>query len=145
MNGAQRDFKPQNKPSGKAMGNNNMSLAKESNRKKMISEMVNLIVEHFIPEKIILFGSHARGEAGPDSDVDLLVVMPVQGSKREKQLEIRALLHGIQLAKDIVVSRPEDFDWRKDIVGTIEYPATKEGKVLYARDREGNHRRRRVG
>jgi hypothetical protein len=40
-------------------------------------------------------------------------VMPVQGSKREKQLEIRALLHGIQLAKDIIVSRPEDFDWRK--------------------------------
>ncbi len=145
MNGAERDFKPQNEPSGKAMGNNNMSLAKESNRKKMIREMVNRIVEHFDPEKIILFGSYARGEAGPDSDVDLLVVMPVQGSKREKQLEIRALLHGIQLAKDIVVSRPEDFDWRKDIVGTIEYPATKEGKVLYARDREGNHRRRRVG
>jgi len=112
-----------------------MASARERNRKKMISEMVNRIVEHFDPEKIILFGSHARGEAGPDSDVDLLVVMPVQGSKREKQLEIRALLHGIQLAKDIVVSRPEDFDWRKDIVGTIEYPATKEGKVLYARDR----------
>lgn len=145
MNGAEQDFKPQNEPSGKAIGNNNMSLAKESNRKKMIREMVNRIVEHFDPEKIILFGSYARGEAGPDSDVDLLVVMPVQGSKREKQLEIRALLHGIQLAKDIVVSRPEDFDWRKDIVGTIEYPATKEGKVLYARDREGNHRRRRVG
>ena len=145
MNGAERDFKPQNEPCGKALGNNNMSLAKESNRKKMIREMVNRIVEHFDPEKIILFGSYARGEAGPESDVDLLVVMPVQGSKREKQLEIRALLHGIQLAKDIVVSRPEDFDWRKDIVGTIEYPATKEGKVLYARDREGNHRRRRVG
>jgi len=145
MNGAERDFKPQNEPFGKAIGNNNMALAKKHNRKKMISEMVNRIVEHFDPEKIILFGSYARGEAGPDSDVDLLVVMPVQGSKREKQLEIRALLHGIQLAKDIVVSRPEDFDWRKDIVGTIEYPATKEGKVLYARDREGNHRRRRVG
>jgi predicted nucleotidyltransferase len=145
MNGAEQDFKPQNEPSGKAIGNNTMSLTKESNRKKMIREMVNRIVEHFDPEKIILFGSYARGEAGPDSDVDLLVVMPVQGSKREKQLEIRALLHGIQLAKDIVVSRPEDFDWRKDIVGTIEYPATKEGKVLYARDREGNHRRRRVG
>ena len=122
-----------------------MASARERNRKKMISEMVNRIVEHFDPEKIILFGSSARGDAGPDSDVDLLVVMPVRGSKREKQLEIRSLLHGIRLAKDIVVSRPEDFDWRKDVVGTIEYPATKEGKVLYARDREGNHRRRRVG
>jgi predicted nucleotidyltransferase len=125
--------------------NNDMPFAEDRNRKKMIREMVNRIVEHCDPERIILFGSHARGEAGPDSDVDLLVVMPVQGSKREKQLEIRTLLRGIRLAKDIVVSRPEDFDWRKDIVGTIEYPANKDGKVLYARDRESNHRSRRVG
>ena len=122
-----------------------MPLAEDRNRKKMIREMVHRIVEHFDPERIILFGSQARGEAGPESDVDLLVVMPVQGSKREKQLEIRALLRGIRLAKDIVVSRPEEFARRKDIVGTIEYPATKEGKVLYARVRESNHRRRRVG
>jgi predicted nucleotidyltransferase len=88
---------------------NDMPLAEDRNRKKMIREMVNRIVEHFDPEKIILFGSSARGDAGPDSDVDLLVVMPVRGSKREKQLEIRSLLHGIRLAKDIVVSRPEDF------------------------------------
>ena len=116
-----------------------MTLAKGPKGDKMIREMVNRIVEHFDPERIILFGSSARGDAGPDSDVDLLVVMPIQDSKREKQLEIRALLRGIRLAKDIVVTRPEDFEWRKDIVGTIEYPATKEGKVLYARDREGNH------
>jgi len=122
-----------------------MASAEDPKRKKMIGEMVSRIVEHFDPEKIILFGSSARGDAGPDSDVDLLVVMPVRGSKRKKQLEIRSLLHGIRLAKDIIVSRPEDFDWRKDIVGTIEYPATKEGKVLYGRDREGNHRRRRMG
>jgi predicted nucleotidyltransferase len=107
---------------------------RKQNAQKQIQKMVDRIVKKFDPEKIILFGSHARGDAGPDSDVDLLVVMPVSGSKREKQLEIRALLHGIQLAKDVIVSRPEDFEWRKDIVGTIEYPATKEGKVLYARD-----------
>jgi uncharacterized protein len=106
---------------------------RESKHTKQIQEMVDRIVKRFDPEKIILFGSHARGDAGPDSDVDLLVVMPVTGSKREKQLEIRAVLRGIQLAKDVIVSRPEDFDWRKDIVGTIEYPATKEGKVLYAK------------
>jgi predicted nucleotidyltransferase len=122
-----------------------MTSAKGPRRDKMIQEMVNRIVEHFDPERIILFGSSARGDARPDSDVDLLVVMPIQGSKREKQLEIRALLRGIRLAKDIVVSKPEDFEWRKDIVGTIEFLATKEGKVLYARDRESNHRRRRVG
>src|SRR5215510_2505745 len=52
----------------------------------LIDRMVKRIVKNFRPEKIILFGSHARGEAGPDSDVDLLVVMPVQGSVVDKRL-----------------------------------------------------------
>jgi predicted nucleotidyltransferase len=110
-----------------------MGSAKERNRKKMINEMVNRIIDHFNPEKIILFGSHARGDAGPDSDVDLLVVMRVKGSKRKKMVEIGVALHDIPLAKDIIVTTPEDFEWRKEIVGTIERPAAREGKVLYAR------------
>ena len=110
-----------------------MATAKERNRRKMINEMVNRIVEHFDPEKIILFGSHARGEARLESDVDLLVVMPITGSKRKKMVEIGVALHDIPLAKDILVTTPEDFEWRKEIVGTIERPAEREGKVLYAR------------
>ena len=112
-----------------------MATAKERNRRKMINEMVTRIVERFDPEKIILFGSHARGEAGPDSDVDLLIVMTVEGSKREKQIEVRSALHDIRLSKDVIISRVEEFEWRKDIVGTIEHPAFREGEVLYARDR----------
>jgi predicted nucleotidyltransferase len=100
---------------------------------KTIDEMVRRIVKRFDPERIILFGSHARGGAGPESDVDLLVVTAVEGSKRELQLAIRRLLHDIPVPKDIIVSRPEEFRWRKDVVGTVEYPATREGKVLYAR------------
>jgi predicted nucleotidyltransferase len=95
--------------------------------------MVKRIVREFKPELIILFGSHARGDAGPDSDVDLLVVLPLAGSKREKQLEIRKALRGIPTPIDIVVSAPEEFEWRREIVGTIEYPAVREGKLLYAR------------
>lgn len=95
--------------------------------------MVRRIVRRFHPEKIILFGSYARGDAGPDSDVDLLVVMPVTGSKREKQLEIRLALRGIPIPKDIVVTTPEEFQWRQEVPGTIERPAAQEGKVLYAR------------
>ena len=98
-----------------------------------IKKMVRRIVRQFHPERVILFGSHARGEGGPDSDVDLLVVMPVEGRKLEKQLEIRKSLHGIRMPVDIIVSTPEEFGWRQEIVGTIEYPAVKEGKVLYAR------------
>src|ERR687887_165129 len=98
-----------------------------------IRRMVKRIVQQFDPEQIILFGSQARGDAGPDSDVDLLVVMPVEGSKREKQLEIRMALHDIHVPKDVIVSTPEEFAWRKEIVGTIERPAARQGKVLYAR------------
>ena len=100
---------------------------------RQIQKIVNRIVERFHPEQIILFGSPARGDAEPDSDVDLLVVMPVEGSKREKQLEIRMALHDIHVPKDVIVSTPEEFAWRKEIVGTIERPAARQGKVLYAR------------
>jgi predicted nucleotidyltransferase len=100
---------------------------------KEIQKMVKIIVERFDPERIILFGSHARAEASLDSDVDLLVVMKVEGSKREKQLELRTALHDIHVSKDIIISLPEEFEWRKEIVGTIERPAFKEGRVLYAR------------
>lgn len=106
----------------------------ESSRRKQIRQMVRRIVAKFDPDKIILFGSHARGQAGPDSDVDLLVVMPVKGSKRAKQLESRTALHDVRVPKDIIVSRAEEFAWRKDVVGTIEYPAARDGKVLYARE-----------
>ena len=54
-------------------------------------------------------------------------------SKREKQTEIRKALRGIRAPKDSIVSTPEEFEWRQEVVGTIEYPAVKEGKVLYAR------------
>ncbi len=99
-----------------------------------IQEMVRRIVERFEPEKIFLFGSHARGTATADSDVDLLVVMPVRGSRLEKTIEIRVAVHDIRVPKDIVVTTPEDFAWRKDIVGTLERPVMREGKVLYARE-----------
>lgn len=100
---------------------------------RTIDGMVRCIIERFDPERVILFGSHARGVAGPDSDVDLLVVMPVSGSKREKQLEIRLALREFQIAKDVVVTTPEEFARRQTIPGTIERPAALEGKLLYAR------------
>lgn len=101
--------------------------------RQAIDRMVKRIVRQFHPDKIILFGSHARGDAGPDSDVDLLIVMRTKETKRDLALEIRGALHGIDLPKDIIVTTPEDFAWRKDIVGTIEYPAAREGRLLHAR------------
>lgn len=102
-------------------------------QQREIKRMVQRIVHQFNPEKIILFGSHARGEAGPDSDIDLLIVMPVEGRKRAKAIEIQLALDDFRVPKDIIITTPEEFAWRQEVVGTIEYPAAKEGKVLYAR------------
>ena len=99
----------------------------------LVSRIVKRIVGRFAPELVILFGSHAKGTAGIDSDVDLLVVMPVRGSKRQKIVEMGVALHDFAISKDIMISTPEDFGWRKDVVGTIEYPAAHEGIVLYAK------------
>jgi predicted nucleotidyltransferase len=98
-----------------------------------IQMMVERLVERFDPDQIILFGSQVRGTAGPDSDVDLLVIMPVSGSKRARQLEMRMALHDIAIPKDIILASPDEVARRRDIVGTIIRPALREGKVLYAR------------
>jgi predicted nucleotidyltransferase len=107
--------------------------AKTTTTQEYIDRMVKRIVKRFRPEMIILFGSQARGDAGPDSDVDLLVVMAPNGAAREQRLEIRGALHDIPVPIDIIVTTPADFAWRKEVVGTIEWPAAQEGKVLYAR------------
>lgn len=98
-----------------------------------IEEMVRRIVSQFHPDKIILFGSHARGEAGPDSDVDLLVVMQPHGSKRERVVEVYGLLAGMGVPKDVMIVTPEEFDIYRDAPGTVIRTACREGKVLYDR------------
>jgi len=98
-----------------------------------VRTMVDRIVQRFQPERVILFGSHARGDAGPDSDVDLLVVRDVEGGRRQKQLELRGELRDVRIPKDVVVTTPGDFAWRRHVPGTVERAAALEGRVLYAR------------
>jgi predicted nucleotidyltransferase len=105
--------------------------AKRVNVPALIERMVERIVRRFHPEKVILFGSHARGDANADSDVDLLVVMAVVGSKLEQCIAIRQALRFVPVPIDILVTSPEEFAWRREVVGTIEWPAAREGKVLY--------------
>jgi len=97
----------------------------------IIAGMVRRIVRNFHPDKIILFGSQARDSAGPDSDVDLLVVMPVEGPKSEKEIQIGVALGDFPVPLDIVVTTPERLERRSRFPGTIERPAVLEGKVLY--------------
>lgn len=102
-------------------------------RERIIGEMVRRVVARFDAEQIILFGSHAHGTGGPDSDADLLVVMRVSGSRRRAAVEIDLALAGIGLPKDVIVVTPEEVERYRDTVGTIIYPALREGKVLYER------------
>jgi predicted nucleotidyltransferase len=98
---------------------------------RVISRMARSIVRRCSPEKVILFGSHATGRAGPDSDVDLLVVMRSVRSKARQVRELRAALSHFPLPKDIIVTTAAEFEWRKDVPGTIERPAARDGRVLY--------------
>ena len=98
-----------------------------------IEEMVRRIVAKFDLEKIILFGSHARGEAGSDIDADLLVVMRYSWSRRKKAAEIHLSFWEIALPADVLVYQPEQVEKYKNIVGTIIYPDLREGKVVYDR------------
>jgi uncharacterized protein len=73
----------------------------------ILNDMTGQIVRRFQPMQIILFGSRARGDAGPNSDVDLLVVLPDAKNRRETTIEIRRALAGFPAAKDIIVTTPE--------------------------------------
>jgi uncharacterized protein len=96
-----------------------------------IERMVKRIVEGFDPQKIILFGSYARGTYGPDSDVDLLVIMNVEGSKKEIAIEIDRTLIDRRIPLDIVVVTPEDVERYRRLVGNVIRPALEEGRILY--------------
>jgi len=100
---------------------------------QLIDKMARRLVRRFKPEQIILFGSHACGTAGPNSDVDLLVVTPVVGSKRELRIAMRVALHDFLVPFDIIVVTPDEVARRRNIPGTSSRPALLEGKVLYVR------------
>ena len=98
-----------------------------------IPTMVNRIVEGFQPLRILLFGSHARGNAAEWSDVDLLVVLPEAPNKRRATLDIRVAISDIPVGKDIIVTTPDEIEKRGHIFGTIVNAALSEGEVLYER------------
>jgi predicted nucleotidyltransferase len=98
-----------------------------------ISIVVDRLVREFQPERLILFGSQARGAADSGSDLDLLVVLPTVSDKRRSAIAMRRALSQLPIAKDIVVTSPEEISRRGHLVGTVLYEALREGKVLYER------------
>ncbi len=96
-----------------------------------LNEIRRRLVDGFHPEKIILFGSQARGTADEHSDVDILVICPITSNRRELTLAMDRSLWGLRLARDIIVLSPEEFERDRHIPGTIARPTWLEGKVLY--------------
>jgi predicted nucleotidyltransferase len=97
----------------------------------ILKQATSRLVEKFRPQRIILFGSHARGTADERSDVDLLVVASFKGKRRTVVVEMNRALRGIGFARDIVLLTPEEFERDREIPGSIARPASKEGKILY--------------
>ena len=96
-----------------------------------LSEVVDRIVHNFHPEKIILFGSWARGDAREDSDLDLLIVLPKVDHKRKAAIEVLRVLNGLPISKDVIITTPDEIKKRGKTVGYILRPALEEGKVIY--------------
>jgi len=98
-----------------------------------LAEMVERLVEAFHPDRIYLFGSAARGDAGPDSDYDLLVVVASSDEPGYRRMQrAQEALWGISAAADVFVLTRDEFERQRSVVTSLASAALAEGKVLYA-------------
>ncbi len=103
----------------------------------IIEEIVQAVVAAAAPERIILFGSAARGGIGPDSDVDLLVIEEEssfhEGSRRAECSRIRRALWRFSIPIDVLLFTPEEMDKWKDATNHVIARSVREGKIVYVR------------
>lgn len=98
---------------------------------EFIPILTDRIVREFDPLQVILFGSHAREDADQHSDIDLLVVFDELPDKRKSAIDIMNALSDIPVAKDIIVSTPEELERDRTRIGSVLRYAQQEGKVLW--------------
>ena len=98
----------------------------------VLDEIVRRIVRVAAPERIVCFGSAARGEARPSSDVDLLVIMPGRCHRGWLTEEIYLSLIGVGRAVDVIVVTPEDVERYRDTPFLVIAPALRDGRVISA-------------
>lgn len=88
------------------------------------------------PVRILLFGSHARGQAGAHSDIDLAVIEPTFAdlqAKADEYLRIRMAIGSLETGIDLLLYDEEEFAWRSQVPGTLPYRICQEGKLLHER------------
>lgn len=98
-----------------------------------LPEITRRIIQTSNPDKIILFGSYARGNFSADSDLDLLVIVPGVKHLRQESIRVRRALRGLLVPVDIVIATPEQINRLGNVAGLIYQSAMSEGKVLYER------------
>ena len=99
-----------------------------------IQAIAQLIVERFNPEQVILFGSHARGEVGENSDVDLLVVLRADAGQSQRGNPIRrAIAEHFVLPIDVIIRFPEGLAAQRNNPYSFIHKVLKEGEALYER------------
>lgn len=99
----------------------------------MLQQMIDRVVTEFHPQRVVLFGSQATGEADAQSDVDLLVVSDLPGTNRDQAMAIRRSLGLFPVPCDVFVRTPQEFQRQRGVVNNIVYFADRYGKVVYER------------
>jgi predicted nucleotidyltransferase len=101
--------------------------------RKQLEEITAKIVEQFHPVRVVVFGSHARGQAREDSDVDLFVEMETDRRPPERAIEVSAIFGLRPWSLDVVVYTPAEVARLKTIRGTLLATIESEGETLYER------------
>lgn len=97
--------------------------------------IVGRLVASENPIEILLFGSHARGDAALGSDLDLLVIVDRSDNLRETAVRLRLAIADLSVPVDIVVATPELIEKYRDFVGYVYRNALQEGVSIYERRR----------
>ena len=98
---------------------------------KNLQRVISIIAKNYHPEKIILFGSYARGENNYDSDIDLLIIKESKLPRHKRALEIRKYLRGLKIPLDIIVYTKAEIEKWKNVKSTFVNNVIQEGKVVY--------------
>lgn len=106
---------------------------------RLLDRLTNLIVAACDPDKIVLFGSHAKGQSNLDSDVDLLVIGPFTGSHYLRDRELRQLLWGVPIHVDLHVLTPEEVEADRQRPNGFTSSVLATGRTLYARSSKTEH------
>ena len=97
-----------------------------------VERLLGQIVETARPLRVILFGSAARGETGPDSDIDVLVVMPDGTPRLKTAMELYRRIRGVGAPFDILVATPALLERHRDNPGLIYGTILRQGRTVYA-------------